>query len=97
MALPRLSRHRSRHPTLASLPSRGVPLVPMIHRACENAELRKLLTGLVEGEDQPCRFDHHGYCQEHGWFGEPGECYLAQARTALGLDEPGGVARCPAS
>lgn len=47
--------------------------------------LRELLTALVESEDQPCRYDHHGYCQEHGWFGEPGECYTRFAREAVGL------------
>lgn len=52
----------------------------------EVERLRKLLRGLVEVEDQPCRFDHHGYCQEHGWFGEPGECYTRDARIAVGLD-----------
>lgn len=24
-------------------------------------------------EDEPCRFDHHGYCQEHLWFVAPTE------------------------
>lgn len=52
---------------------------PLEHR------LRDLLMGLVEVEDQPCSFDHHGYCQEHGWFGEPGECYTRLAREAVGL------------
>lgn len=49
-------------------------------------ELEAILLDFVEGEDQPCRFDHHGYCQEHGWFGED-ECYIARGRRALGLDE----------
>lgn len=48
--------------------------------------LRKLLAELVGGEDAPCRFDHHGYCQEHGWFGAPGECGTREAREAVGLD-----------
>lgn len=48
--------------------------------------VRTLLHELVEGEDRPCRFDHHGYCQEHSSFGEPGSCLTADAREALGLD-----------
>lgn len=49
------------------------------------ATLRELLRGLVAAEDQPCSFDHHGYCQEHGWDGEPGECYVRLARAAVGI------------
>lgn len=27
----------------------------------------------VNTDDDPCRWDHHGQCQEHGWLGpEPG-------------------------
>lgn len=49
------------------------------------ALLEGLLRALVEGEDQPCSYDHLGCCQEHGWFGEPGECGIRSAREALGL------------
>lgn len=49
--------------------------------------LRRLLTGLVEAEDDPCWFDHHGCCQAHGWFGDPGECYTREARELLGLNK----------
>lgn len=49
--------------------------------------LIQILRELVEPEDGPCRFDHHGYCQEHGWFGDqPGECGIREARGLLGLD-----------
>lgn len=51
----------------------------------EYHQLHEILRGLVESEDQPCSFDHHGHCQEHGWFGEPGECYTRKARELLGL------------
>jgi hypothetical protein len=47
----------------------------------------ELLRGLVEPESDPCSFDHHGYCQAHGWFGEPGECGVREARQLLGLDD----------
>ena len=47
--------------------------------------LEAALHGLVDHEDQPCRFDHHGYCQDHtGGFGEHG-CTTAIGRKALGL------------
>lgn len=36
-------------------------------------ELRVLLADLVDPE--PCGFDHHGYCQEHGWLERAGEVY----------------------
>jgi hypothetical protein len=39
----------------------------------------------VEGEDGPCRLDHHGYCQDHGSF-EEGECMIRQHRRLLGLE-----------
>jgi hypothetical protein len=34
-------------------------------------------------DDEPCRFDHHGYCQTHGWLDE-GECNVARARRLIG-------------
>jgi alpha-D-ribose 1-methylphosphonate 5-triphosphate synthase subunit PhnI len=49
--------------------------------------LAQLLANFVAYEDKICSFDHHGYCQEHGWFGEPGECNVRAAREELGLDE----------
>jgi hypothetical protein len=54
----------------------------------ERDKLVKLLTKMVEGEDDICWFDHHGCCQEHGWFGEPGECGIREARELLGLYKP---------
>lgn len=46
--------------------------------------LEELLAEMVGGDDTPCSFDHHGYCQEHGWFGDPGECGHREARQLLG-------------
>ncbi len=47
-------------------------------------ELKKALRWLVEHEDNSCRFDHHGYCQEHsGGFDYP--CATAYGRSLLGL------------
>ena len=47
------------------------------------AELEAALRGLLEPfDDEPCRYDHHGYCQEH--FVEPGDrCCVKLAREAL--------------
>ena len=47
------------------------------------AELEAALRGLLEPfDDDPCRYDHHGYCQEH--FVEPGDrCCVKLARDAL--------------
>lgn len=45
------------------------------------------LANFVGDECMPCRYDHHGYCQEHGWFGEPGECGVREARELLGIAE----------
>lgn len=44
---------------------------------------RKLLEEIASPE--PCRLDHHGYCQEHLWVGK-GECAHGRARRLLGYD-----------
>lgn len=33
-------------------------------------------------EDTPCRLDHHGFCQEHGWL-DSRECPHPRAVRAL--------------
>lgn len=38
-----------------------------------------------EAED-PCYYDHHGYCQAHG-LQPKGECYMELARAAIKLME----------
>ena len=49
----------------------------------ENARLRELLAYIPSYETEPCRLDHHGYCQDHpGGFREGG-CWVAAARAAL--------------
>jgi hypothetical protein len=43
-------------------------------------DIKKVLECVVnEGE---CRFDHHGYCQEHGWMSTD-ECFVAVAKRLL--------------
>ena len=42
----------------------------------------ELLHAFADHEDQPCSFDHHGYCQEHDDFSGDG-CKIAKARALL--------------
>ena len=42
--------------------------------------LREVLADLVDGE--ACWFDHHGYCQAHGWL-QDGECPQARAKRLV--------------
>lgn len=51
-------------------------------KQCEEVAELKLLIGQLASAD-PCRFDHHGYCQEHMWAGK-GECAHGKARKILG-------------
>jgi len=34
-------------------------------------------------DDSPCWYDHHGYCQGHGWMEADIECPHARAKTLL--------------
>ena len=47
----------------------------------------RLLDALTD--DEPCRVDHHGYCQEHGAQEVDGECANAVARRLLGPEVTG--------
>lgn len=46
----------------------------------------KIIRDLVEHEDTGCSYDHHGYCQEHGYFETDPPCSIARGRALLGLD-----------
>lgn len=46
----------------------------------------ELIRDLVEHEDTDCWYDHHGYCQEHGYFETDPPCSIARGRALLGLD-----------
>ena len=35
-------------------------------------------------DPDPCHFDHHGYCQAHGWFSVDPRCPHARAKELLG-------------
>lgn len=45
------------------------------------AELEALVGDFVDPD--PCQYDHHGYCQAHGWFETEPACPHARAK-ALG-------------
>lgn len=52
----------------------------------KDAEIERLRGMLDELYDtNPCSFDHHGYCQEHGWLQE-GTCIMARVKEELGLE-----------
>jgi len=44
-------------------------------------ELYDLIDALID-EDE-CSFDHHGHCQAHSYFGEPGQCPHNKAKKVL--------------
>jgi hypothetical protein len=54
----------------------------------DNAVLVEALdaTATPEAED-PCRYDHHGYCQSHSLSHRP--CYMARSRAILAAFHPG--------
>jgi len=47
----------------------------------EVAELRAVLTDIVD--DDACSYDHHGYCQAHGWFDTDPACPHDRSKTIL--------------
>ncbi|WP_162602947.1 hypothetical protein [Streptomyces sp. CS090A] len=54
----------------------------------EGSERLALVEALVADfiDPDPCHFDHHGYCQAHGWFATDPGCPHGRAK-ALGLEE----------
>jgi len=62
-----------------------------LHEEIDEAEaerdaLRDALVWHVGGETDPCRFDHHGGCQEHDPNEGAEECHIRQHRRLLGLE-----------
>ena len=52
---------------------------------------RELLAELADPEwHGECRYDHHGYCQEHGYMATDPPCPYARARALL-ADPPRGA------
>lgn len=62
-------------------------LVAYIH------ELLAVLGDIITDEaEDPCWFDHHGYCQAHSWFHTQPSCPYARGRELLArtlVDEQG--------
>lgn len=46
------------------------------------ADLLAIIADLYD--DDPCTYDHHGYCQAHSWFATDPICPHARARAVLG-------------
>lgn len=42
-----------------------------------------VVSRLVDGQDDACRYDHHGYCQTH--LGHEDPCPFAEGRRLIGL------------
>lgn len=47
----------------------------------ETGRLRGLVRDFVDPDE--CWFDHHGYCQAHGWFATDPKCPHARAKELL--------------
>jgi hypothetical protein len=58
--------------------TRSLPMTDIDRLKECNRELVRALEGLVD--DEPCRYDHHGYCQTHR-LNNP--CEMQVARAAL--------------
>jgi hypothetical protein len=69
-------------------PSCGVPYLEHDGMAGVCWDLQEAIEIVSDlGERDPCRLDHHGYCQEHDWFNE-GPCPHKRAKEFLAkMDE----------
>ena len=49
----------------------------------------KYLWGIIEDltDSELCRYDHHGYCQEHSWFEDDRDCPQKRIRVIRSLPE----------
>ncbi len=52
----------------------------------DRAALLRLIGDLTDPDD--CWFDHHGYCQAHGWTDTDPRCPHARAREVLAGETP---------
>jgi len=50
----------------------------------DNERLRAIVTQLADSDDEPCVYDHHGYCQTH-LVGKP--CLIAAARETIYINQ----------
>ena len=44
-------------------------------------DYRSLLADLIDPD--PCTFDHHGYCQAHGWLTDESRCPHLRAKELM--------------
>lgn len=58
--------------------------------APEVAKLVEALQSLLDMQDEDCRYDHQGYCQNHNLDHFADGCRVARARTALAAYRKGG-------
>lgn len=56
-------------------------LLPLVaaERAAETRTAADLIADLTDPD--PCWYDHHGYCQAHGWFATDPSCPHARAKA----------------
>lgn len=47
------------------------------------ARALSILENMINVDDDPCEFDHHGYCQAHNWFYTEPKCPDARAKELL--------------
>jgi hypothetical protein len=47
----------------------------------DRAELIEIIRDLTDPD--PCQYDHHGYCQAHGWMDTEPRCPHARAADLL--------------
>lgn len=45
-------------------------------------DLEEILEEVIEVESEPCRYDHHGYCQSHWMHEYP--CPIEKAKQMIG-------------
>lgn len=62
----------SESPKLVDLCPRHAEAQTLVER------LQKIVNDLTDPD--PCSFDHHGYCQAHGWFDVEPKCPHARAK-----------------
>ena len=69
--------------TYAELARAALEAAAPILRDASRTELRDLLSDLAEFGEDPCEFDHHGYCQTHGWTAAEPRCPFARVKEFL--------------
>lgn len=66
-----------------ALPSQVAAYLRDLH--AKNAELVQLIDDLRDPD--PCWYDHHGYCQAHGWMDTEPRCPDARAADLFAATE----------